>query len=218
MHQICCRGSVTTISWLHFMSRMYTHALKLCNVIKIKHKAWNGTGRHEDFISYTKYRNIATAAVKYTKQSFETNLAKDIQQNPTLFWKYVRNNTKVRHDVDKLVKEDGTLTSSDCEVANCLNDFFTSVFTNELASDVPTLPDRSNGSILQDIKITHQDILYQLGQLKTNKSCGSDNCHPLVLKNVKEGLVVPLYYLYLQIFRRGKSTVKLEGSYNNSSF
>ena len=80
------------------------------------------------------------------------------------------------------MKEDGTLTSSDYEVANCLNDFFTSVFTNEPASDVPTLPDRSNGSILQDIEITHQDILYQLGQLKTNKSCGSDNCHPRVLK------------------------------------
>ena len=103
--------------------------------------------------------------------------------------------SKVRHDIDKLVKEDGTLTSSDYEVANCLNNFFTSVFTNE-PSDVPTLPDRSNGSILQDIEITHQDILYQLGQLKTNKSCGSDNCHPLILKNVKEGLVVPLYYLY----------------------
>ena len=46
----------------------------------------------------------------------------------------------------KLVKEDGTLTSSDYEVPNCLNNFFTSVFTNEPASDVPSLPDRSNGS------------------------------------------------------------------------
>ena len=50
----------------------------------------------------SKCRNIATTAVKYAKSSFETKLAKDIQQNPTLFWKYVRNNTKVRHDVDKL--------------------------------------------------------------------------------------------------------------------
>ena len=99
------------------------------------------------------------------------------------------------------VCEASRLCSTRCKiamkvVANCLNDFFTSVFTNEPVSDVPTLPDRSNGSILQDIEITHQDILYQPGQLKTNKSCGSDNCHPLALKNVKEGLVVPLYYLY----------------------
>ena len=43
------------------------------------------------------------------------------------------------------------------------------VHSNEPASDVPTLPDRSNGSILQDIEITHQDILYQPGQLKHKK-------------------------------------------------
>ena len=41
------------------------------------------------------------------------------------------------------------------------------VHSNEPASDVPTLPDRSNGSILQDIEITHQD--YQPGQLKHKK-------------------------------------------------
>ena len=167
--------------------------------IKLKHKAWNiykTTRRHEAFIFYAKCRNIATTAVKYTKSSFETKLAKDTQHNPTLFWKYVRNNTKVWQDVDKLVKEDGTLTYSDHEVANCLNDFFTSVFTNELTSSIPDLPDRSNGNILQHIEITHQDISNQLDRLKTSKSCGSDNCHPRVLKSVKGGIIVPLYYLY----------------------
>ena len=88
------------------------------------------------------------------------------------------------------------LNCSDHDVANCLNDFFTRVFTNEPAEGVPSLPDRSDGSTLQDIEITHQDILNQLGRLKINKSCGSDNCQPCVPKNVKEELVVPLYHLY----------------------
>ena len=144
------------------------------------------TRNHENFIYYAKCRNIATTAVEYAKLSFETRLAKDIQQNSTLFWKYVRNNTKVRQDIDKLVKEDGTLTCSDHEVANCLNDFFTSVFTNEPTSSIPNLPDRSNGNILQHIEITHQDISNQLDRLETSKSCGYDNCHPRVLKSVKE--------------------------------
>ena len=81
-------------------------------------------------------------------------------------------------------------------MANCLNDFFTSVYTHEATSDIPNLPDRSNGNTLQHIKVTHQDILDQLHRLKPNKSCGPDNCHPRVLKNVKDGLIVPLYYLY----------------------
>ena len=73
------------------------------------------------------------------KSSFETNLAKNI------FWKYVRNNTKVRHDVFKLVKEYGTITCSDHKAANCLNNFFTSMFTSEPTSETP---DRSNGNTL----------------------------------------------------------------------
>ena len=52
---------------------------------------------------------IATTAVKYAKSSFETKLAKDIQQNPTLFWKYVRNRTKVWHDLDKANNVLGTV-------------------------------------------------------------------------------------------------------------
>ena len=57
--------------------------------------------------------NACYKAVKYAKSTFETNLARNIQHNPNLFWKYVRSNTKVRDDVDKLVKRDGTLTCSD---------------------------------------------------------------------------------------------------------
>ena len=45
----------------------------------------------------------------------------------TFYLVLVRNNTKVRHDtryyLDKVVKEDGTLTCFDHEAANCINDF-----------------------------------------------------------------------------------------------
>ena len=58
-----------------------------------------------------------------------------------LFWKYVRSNTKVRDDVDKLVKRDGTLTCSDRDVANCLNDFLLLFIPTKLLSDIPNLPD-----------------------------------------------------------------------------
>ena len=66
--------------------------------IKLKHKTWNtykATKRHVDYISYSKCRNNATAAVKHAKSKFETKLARDIQHNPNLFWKYVRSNTKL---------------------------------------------------------------------------------------------------------------------------
>ena len=75
------------------------------------------------------------------------------------------------------------------EVANSLNSFFTSVYTDEPISEVPTLSDRSNGSALPHIEIhvTHEDVLHQLNCLDPSKSCGPDKCHPRVLKNVKDG-------------------------------
>ena len=56
--------------------------------------------------------------------------------------------------------------------------------------------DRSNSSTLQHTEITYENDLHKLNRLNPSKSCGPDKCHPRVLKNVKDGLIVPLYYLY----------------------
>jgi len=60
-----------------------------------------------------------------------------IKQNPSIFWKYARENTKVHRDIMSLRKEDGLLTCSDQETTQFLNDFFSSVFTTEPESDLP---------------------------------------------------------------------------------
>ena len=96
-------------------------------LIKKKHKAWNtykATRRHTDFILYTKSRNIATSSIRKAKSTFEFNLAINVKHNPSLFWKYVRNNAKVHNDAIALSQEDGSLTSSDYETANTFNKFF----------------------------------------------------------------------------------------------
>jgi len=70
------------------------------------------------------------------------------------------------------------------------------VFTIEPATDLPFLPAKSKGQCLNEITIEHNDIFYELNRLNPNKSCGPDNCHPRVIKEVKGGLVVPLYLLF----------------------
>ena len=106
--------------------------------------------------------------------------------------------SRIRQDVDILLQDDGSFTHTDYEIANTLNKFFASVFTNEPTEEIPVLPDRTNGCSLQNIDLTHQDIINQLNQPKTHKSCGPDNCHPHVLKEIKNGLIAPIYYLFRQ--------------------
>ena len=121
------------------------------------------TRHYSDFVTYTRYRNIATATVRSVKSTFETGLANNIKHNPSLFWKYVRNNSRIRQDVDILLQDDGSFTHTDCEIANTLNKFFASVFTNEPTEEIPVLPDRTNGCSLQNIDLTHQDNYYKHG-------------------------------------------------------
>jgi len=84
-----------------------------------------------------------------------------------------------------------------------LNTFFSSVFTDESLKNIPSLGDRSNGSHLDCISITYDDVLNELNRLKTNKSCGPDNCHPRLLKEVKDGLILPLYLLFAKSLQDG---------------
>jgi len=70
-----------------------------------------------------------------------------------------------------------------------------------LPPDLPSLPDKSKGHCLNDITITYSDILYKLNRLNPNKYCGPDNCHPHVLKEVKDGLILPLF-VYLTNYCR----------------
>jgi len=61
-----------------------------------------------------------------------------------------------------LCPQDGSCICSDHETAQCLNDFFTSLFTTEPEGDLPSLPDKSKSPCLNDIIVTYSDILYEL--------------------------------------------------------
>ena len=76
-------------------------------------------------------------------------------------------------------------------------------------TNIPSLGDRSNGSHLDSISITYDDVLNELNRLsETNKSCDPDNCHSCVLKEIKDGLILPLYLLFAKSL--------LDGVHSNS--
>ena len=172
--------------------------------VKQKRKAWmkyNATKRMSDFITYTKCRNFTTA-VRDAKYIFEKNLASKVKSDCNIFWKYVRSCTKVQSNVGILERDDGSFTETDYEAANVLNSFFTSVFTKESLSDIPSLSNKFNGEDLNNISISHQDIIDQLNKLNPNKSCGPDKIYPRVIKEIKDGLILPLFIYSLNHYVR----------------
>ena len=74
---------------------------------------------------------------------------------------------------------------------------FSSIFTREFESmdNIPSFVPRtrSTRNRLSYISISIEQVWEQLCRLKPTKSCGPDNIHPRVLREVKEGVVFPLH-------------------------
>ena len=76
------------------------------------------------------------------------------------------------------------------------NEFFSSVFTKEDATALPTVPNEPEKQLLTDISFTSEDVLKLLQGLKPDKSPGPDMTHPRVLKECANELAYPLFRLF----------------------
>ena len=155
------------------------------NAIQDKKQAWKKyclCKTKYNFQLYSEKRNKATRACRNAKINFEKQIADNIKTDTKSFWNYVRSQSKTRTGISDLQTDDGTLLTSDVQKAEILNSFFSSVFTDEDISIIPSLDVRSFDECLDSINITPEIVKKKLDKLKTNKAAGVDNIHPLLLK------------------------------------
>ena len=176
--------------------------------IKAKRKAWNkyincrSPANHD---IYRTKRAQAKVEVKRAQTNFERNLAMNIKTNPKAFWKYVRSKRTVKDSIDLLQDQDGTKQSDSKEKATILNQYFSSVFTEEDLQDVPILAEPVNlHSSLNDIDLDRDTIIKLLKSVNTAKSQGSDNIHPKFIAETAESIVEPLLLIFRQSLDEGK--------------
>ena len=86
----------------------------------------------------------------------------------------------------------GTLRHSDEEKADILQSQFCSVFTHE--PEIPQLEPR----IGERLVITHEWVLKALMKTNITKSCGPDELHPRMLKELAVELAAPMTKLFNQ--------------------
>ena len=85
----------------------------------------------------------------------------------------------------------------DKELADCLNEYFCSVFTKENEGEGPQLGRKTNESFDACV-FTEEEVLSQLSKINTNKSQGPDGIHPKLLKELRGVLAKPLTDLFNQ--------------------
>ena len=129
---------------------------------------------------------------------------KKIKTNSKSFWNLVRSQCKLRSDITDLIKTDGSRVADDLGKANCLNTFFSSVFTNEDTNSLPILAPRIKNHQLSDVSITQEKVYKHLSKLKTNKSPGPDTIHNKVLCEARGQLAGPLSHLFKSSLASGE--------------
>lgn len=152
---------------------------------------------------YNAARNKASEEARKAKYSYEVQVATDAKDNPKHFWGYVRSKTSVKERVPNMRKTDGSLTQSDEESAQTMNEAFNDVFIEE-EEEPPTLDQNRNyrGQEIGGIHISVERVKKKLEALNSDKSPGPDGISPYVLKKCAGLLSVPL----TDIFRQSLST------------
>ena len=95
------------------------------------------------------------------------------------------------------------MSNTDQEKAEILNNFFTSVFTGEDHSTMPTVNKKPLKHNLEEMVFTPELVRKKLQELKVNKSPGPDGMHPKVLKELSKVISIPLPVIFTKLFQSG---------------
>lgn len=174
--------------------------------VKAKYRAWRtykATG--QGLQNYKRVRNETVNLIRNTRRQFETKLAKTAKKNPKAIAKYIRSQSKIKDRVTNLLKDDGSTTNSDREVAETLQEFFCSVFVREVPGSLPPFQDQLQpDQELRNITVTTEEIKHELDKLDGEKASGPDGIPSLVLKSCSEALTLPLSKIFAQSLDEGK--------------
>ena len=167
--------------------------------VKKKHqeyKRYLKTKNCKEYEEYARARSQARWEIRKAKREYEEQLANISKSNPKAFYNYVNSKLKTRPSVSNLTRNDGTNMNNDQEKASELNEFFSSIFTDEDIVDLPTFQDRHNNVLLENVEIKEEDVYEYLKALNASKSPGPDGLHPRVLKEGSKELTIPFTILY----------------------
>ena len=104
---------------------------------KLWHK-FRSTNSPSDYKSYCQARHQLRKLTRSLRESYERKLASNRKIDVKHFWKYVNSRLKIRPTINSLYRGDNSVTYADQEKCELFNHYFSSVFTNEDCSTIPS--------------------------------------------------------------------------------
>jgi len=101
-------------------------------------------------------------------------------------------------------KEDGTNVTGPSEMAEILNDFFSSVYTREDTTNIPQVAPTRYNRRLRRTWITTEKVKKKISGLRNNSAPGPDGISPKILKNTKDQIAPVLAMIYRKSLARSE--------------
>jgi hypothetical protein len=151
-------------------------------------------------------RRLVKRTVRDSKRDNERRVALASKDNPKEFFQHVNSRKPARACIGSIKTDLGELLSSNADVADELNRFFTSVFTIENVVNMPEPAIVYDGiHPLVNIECTPIEIQSKINKLNANKSAGPDGFLPRVIKEVKDQIVPHLLAIFNRSLDHGLS-------------
>src|SRR5215469_5367637 len=134
------------------------------------YKRYKSSPTIENTNCYFSSRRECKRLVRFYKREIELNIAREYKENPKIFYSYV-NKKSIKNPIGPVLEADGTLKTSNVDIAKTLNEFFLSVFTEENLSNIPRMEDLRNftpDNILDSFKI-YEEVAFHIEKLLANK-------------------------------------------------
>ena len=180
-----------------------------CEARKLKNKKyclWRKyclSHAQSDHDAYVYIRNKLRSLTRTLRRNFEQSITANIQNNPKAFWRYAKSRLKTQTRMHDIHDSDGNIIESDVSKATAFIQFFTSVFTHEDCSNLPSFSIGHSVSSLCDIDISPSVIYNKLRLLNGSKSPGPDGWSPVALKETAAEISVPLSIIFTKSLQSG---------------
>jgi hypothetical protein len=132
------------------------------------------------------------------------NIAKNAKKNPTAFFLYARSKCKSKDGISDLQVDQRKMSSDEGE-ANVLNQFFSSMFTDEDMNCISDIEERPVGSKLIGFEIHEEEVPKHMVAVSPNNSCGPDGFHPRLFKELATVLAGQLTVFFKKTLNEGTS-------------
>src|SRR3989442_1404457 len=171
------------------------------------YKRFSKSGHIYFKLRYRKLRNKVTKQIKLAKIKYEGKIIKRSKNNRKIFYTYVNCTKKGKggKKIGPLLKNKGIigeeeLVDDDREIVVELNDYFCTVFSNELVrdnnDDIMLLDKENQVENMDSISFTDEDVIKAISEFKENKSAGIDEINSTYAINIKEIVAKPLRILF----------------------